>query len=64
MRPHAHTSVGAGILWMFFDEEGSMSYLFVRKSTPIEDWHLWSSNPATWRKRFPGESVGITVPDS
>ena len=58
------TIIGAGIMWWAFDDEGSMSYLFVRKMVPLEDWATWSRNPATWRKRFPGESVDVPVQDS
>lgn len=65
MRAKWQTSLGTGLLWPLLDDEGSMSFLFVRTgTTTAEGWALWAKNPATWRKRFPGESIGVTVPDS
>jgi hypothetical protein len=63
MRASAVTSIGDGVLWPLFDDEGSMSILFTRTIVPIEAWAEWAKNPATWRKRFPGERVGVTSPN-
>jgi hypothetical protein len=64
MRIGAQSALGDGLLWPLLDPEGSMSFLFTKVRVPIEVWAEWSKNPATWRKRFPGESIGVTVPDS
>lgn len=58
------TCLARGLLWPLLDTEGSMSFLFVRKGTEtFEEWILWARNPATHRKRFPGEAIGVTVPN-
>lgn len=45
-------------MWPLLDDgEVSISFLLVRKSVPLEAWPTWAKNPATWRTRFPGETI-------